>query len=58
MLHTRREFEDWPEPARKRHLLRLWLADSVGRPIPSEQRQGRAGRGVRLAGVRWWRRST
>jgi hypothetical protein len=32
-------------------LLRLWLADSVGRPIPCEQRQGRAGRGVRLAGV-------
>jgi len=51
MLHTRREFEDWPEPARKRHLLRLWLADAVGRPIPQEQRQGRAGRGVRLAGV-------
>jgi hypothetical protein len=52
MLHTRREYEDWPEPARKRHLLRLWLSDPVGRPIPQEQRQGRAGRGVRLAGVR------
>jgi hypothetical protein len=51
MLHTRREYEDWPEPARKRHLLRLWLSDPVGRPIPNEQRHGRSGRGVRLAGV-------
>ena len=51
MLHTRREYEDWPEPARKRHLLRLWLSDPASRPIPAEQRQGRAGRGVQLAGV-------
>jgi len=51
MLHTRRRFEDWPEAARKRHLLRLWLSDPLGRPIPIEQRQGRAGRGVRLDGV-------
>jgi hypothetical protein len=51
MLHTRREYEDWPQPARKRHLLRLWLSDPAGRPIPREQRQGRSGRGVRLAGV-------
>lgn len=51
MLHTRRGFEDWPQPARKRHLLRLWLSDPAGRPIPQEQRTGRAGRGVRLDGV-------
>jgi len=51
MLHTRRGFDDWPEPARKRHLLRLWLSDPVGRPIPAEQRSGRAGRGVQLDGV-------
>src|ERR1700688_43637 len=51
MLHTRREYEDWPEPARKRHLLRLWLSDAASRPIPQAQRQGRAGRGVQLAGV-------
>ena len=25
ILHARTEFEDFPEPARKRHLLRLWL---------------------------------
>lgn len=34
MLHTRTAFEDWPEPERKRHLMRLWLAeDSGGRPV-------------------------
>ena len=26
ILHARTAFEDWPEPERKRHLLRLWLA--------------------------------
>jgi hypothetical protein len=25
VLHKRTEYEDWPEPERKRHLLRLWL---------------------------------
>lgn len=24
-LHTRTDYEDWPEPERKRHLWRLWL---------------------------------
>ncbi|MEE8332854.1 MAG: TauD/TfdA family dioxygenase [Alphaproteobacteria bacterium] len=34
MLHTRTEFKDWPEPGRKRHLMRLWLAeDKGGRPV-------------------------
>jgi len=50
-LHTRREYEDWPEEARKRHLLRLWLSDPDGRPIPKDQREGRSGRGVHLKGV-------
>ena len=27
ILHKRTEYEDWPEPARKRHLLRLWLVE-------------------------------
>jgi hypothetical protein len=49
-LHTRREYEDWPEQTRKRHLLRLWLSDPEGRPIPKEQREGRSGRGVHLKG--------
>jgi len=34
MAHARDEYEDWPEPARKRHLLRLWLATPGGRPLP------------------------
>lgn len=26
-LHSRTAFEDWPEPERKRHLLRLWISN-------------------------------
>src|SRR5712671_419176 len=51
MLHTRREYEDWPESERKRHLLRLWLYDPAGRIIPAEQRAGRFGSGVNVKGV-------
>ncbi|NYT67457.1 TauD/TfdA family dioxygenase [Pusillimonas noertemannii] len=50
-LHTRRDYQDWPEPERKRHLLRLWLYDPDNRPIPPEQRHGFRGRGVLPAGV-------
>jgi Taurine catabolism dioxygenase TauD, TfdA family len=31
-MHTRRAYEDWPEPSRKRHLLRLWLSDPASHP--------------------------
>jgi len=34
ILHARSEYEDWPEVERKRHLLRLWLAPPVARPLP------------------------
>lgn len=34
ILHDRTSFEDWPEPERKRHLLRLWLAAPGARPLP------------------------
>ena len=34
MLHDRTCFEDWPEPERRRHLLRLWLAAEHARPLP------------------------
>lgn len=34
ILHSRSEYEDWPEPERKRHLLRLWLAPPGARPLP------------------------
>lgn len=33
-LHDRTAFEDWLEPERKRHLLRLWLASPGARPLP------------------------
>lgn len=51
-LHTRREFEDWPEAQRKRHLLRLWLSDPSSRPLLQVVREGRTGRGVQLKGVK------
>lgn len=50
-LHSRRAFEDWPEPHRRRHLLRLWLRDPAGRPLPKEQRGTRRDRGVEIAGL-------
>jgi hypothetical protein len=34
ILHSRNDFENWPEPERHRHLLRLWLAPPRGRPLP------------------------
>lgn len=34
ILHDRTAFEDYPEPERKRHLLRLWLAPREARPLP------------------------
>jgi hypothetical protein len=36
ILHDRTAYEDWPEPERKRHLLRLWLCPPVGRELPPE----------------------
>lgn len=34
LLHDRTAFEDWAEPGRRRHLLRLWLAPKQARPLP------------------------
>lgn len=34
-LHDRTAFVDWPEPEKKRHLLRLWLASPGARPLPA-----------------------
>ncbi len=34
LLHDRTAFEDWPDSARRRHLLRLWLSPSRARPLP------------------------
>ena len=35
IFHDRTAFEDWPEPERKRHLLRLWLSPTNARALPS-----------------------
>jgi len=34
ILHSRNDFENWPEAERHRHLLRLWLAPAGARPLP------------------------
>jgi hypothetical protein len=34
LLHDRTAFQDWPEPERRRHLLRLWLAPPEARSLP------------------------
>jgi hypothetical protein len=34
ILHSRGDFENWPEPERHRHLLRLWVAPPEARPLP------------------------
>ena len=34
IMHGRTEFEDAPDPAYRRHLLRLWLTIPNGRPLP------------------------
>ena len=41
-LHDRTGFTDWPEPEKKRHLLRLWLSLPGDRPLPAcfKQRYG------------------
>ena len=34
ILHARGDFENWPDPERHRHLLRLWVAPPEARPLP------------------------
>lgn len=34
ILHDRTSYEDWPEPERKRYLLRLWLSPPDGIALP------------------------
>ena len=49
LLHDRTAFEDYPEPGRRRHLLRLWLAPQEARPLPGAfaQRYGSVVPGAR-----------
>ena len=35
LLHDRTAFVDWPQPERRRHLLRLWLSPAQGRELPA-----------------------
>ena len=39
LLHDRTGFRDWPDAAKKRHLLRLWLSVAGDRPLPESFRQ-------------------
>ncbi|MBN9220498.1 MAG: TauD/TfdA family dioxygenase [Mesorhizobium sp.] len=42
LLHDRMRFRDWPEPDKRRHMLRLWLSVPGDRPLPEcfKQRYG------------------
>ena len=35
LFHDRTAFEDWAQPERRRHLLRLWLAPAQAQPLPA-----------------------
>ncbi len=52
-LHARTAFEDYPEPERRRHLLRLWLAPPDSRPLPPvfAERYGTIDVGTRRGGI-------
>ncbi|WP_339631005.1 TauD/TfdA family dioxygenase [uncultured Sneathiella sp.] len=39
LMHDRTAFVDWPEPDKRRHLLRLWLSLPDDRPLPDCFRQ-------------------
>ena len=40
ILHARTEYEDWDEPEKKRHLLRLWLTNTTFKDGDTEIRKG------------------
>ena len=33
-LHDRTGFIDWPDPSKRRHMMRLWLSLAGDRPLP------------------------
>ena len=43
VFHSRTAYEDWPEPERRRHLLRLWLACNDGPTLPESLLQNYEG---------------
>ena len=54
LLHARTSYEAWPEPERRRHLLRLWLSVADGRSLPAdfEARYGTIEPGQPRGGIR------
>jgi len=42
VLHARTDYEDYPEPYRKRHLLRLWISLPSHAPLPTRLRTQRS----------------
>jgi hypothetical protein len=54
VLHARTPYEDYPEPERKRHLLRLWLAPPNCRPLAPviAERFGSIEQGTARGGIR------
>jgi len=60
ILHSRESFEDHPEPARRRHLLRLWLTahdfasvdDVLRGGIPTRERPSASAPAVQGSGSR------
>ena len=57
-FHSRTAYEDWPEPDRRRHLLRLWVSHPGGPALPPNittdfQGSTASGRpdGIRIPGV-------
>ena len=54
ILHARTDYQDHPEPERRRHLLRLWLSARNGRVLPAvfAERYGEIGIGKRRGGIR------
>ena len=54
ILHSRTAYEDFDEPEKKRHLVRLWLAAHRGRPLPPgfAERYGPLDGGTPRGGIR------
>ena len=51
ILHARTDYEDFPEPERKRHLLRLWISLPARAPLVTRLRTQRSRLGVAASAV-------
>lgn len=53
VVHARETFKDYPDPARRRHLVRLWLSSPLGRQLPEflSERWGNIEVGTRRGGI-------